>query len=59
MGMEFPETACHSERVTASLCQADDSYRNVLAVGLRSEAAGGGFFVARNSKGKGNKQCFT
>src|SRR3954452_7014366 len=44
MGMESPETACHSEHVTASSVQADDSYRNVLAVGVRSEAAGGGFF---------------
>jgi hypothetical protein len=58
MGMESPETACHNERATARSCRADDSYRNVLAVGVRSEAAGGGFFVARNSnsKGKGSKR---
>jgi fluoride exporter len=55
MGMEFPETAWHCERVTASLCQADDSYRNVLAVGVRSEAAGGGFFVAPEQQRKGQR----
>jgi hypothetical protein len=54
-----PETACHGERVTASSVQADDSYRDVLAVGVRSEAAGGGFFVAPEQQRKGNKQCFT
>jgi CrcB protein len=53
--MEFPETAWHCERVTASLCQADDSYRNVLAVGVRSEAAGGGFFVAPEQQRKGQR----
>jgi CrcB protein len=55
MGMESPETACHSERVTVSSCQADDSYRNVLAVGVRSEAAGGGFFVAPEQERKGQR----
>jgi CrcB protein len=55
MGMESPETACHSEHVTASSVQADDSYRNALAVGVRSEAAGGGFFVAPEQQRKGQQ----
>jgi CrcB protein len=55
MGMESPETACHSEHVTASSVQADDSYRDVLAVGVRSEAAGGGFFVAPEQQRKGQQ----
>ena len=53
MGMESPETACHSEHVTASSVQADDSYRNVLAVGVRSEAAGGGFFCCPGTAKEG------
>jgi len=55
MGMESPETACHSERVTARSCQADDSYRNVLAVGVRSEAAGGGVFCCPGTARKGQQ----
>ena len=50
MGMESPETACHSDA-----CQADDSYRNVLAVGVRSEAAGGGFFCCPGTARKGQQ----
>jgi fluoride exporter len=53
--MESPETACHSERLRASTCQTDDSYRDVLAVGVRSEAAGGGFFVAPEQQRKGQQ----
>jgi hypothetical protein len=59
MGMGFPETACHSERVTASVVQADDSYRDVLAVESVPKPPGAAFLLPRNSMGKGNKQCFT
>jgi hypothetical protein len=57
MGMESPETACHSEHVRASACRADDSYREALAVGVRSEAAPGRLFLLpRHSKEKDNKR---